>query len=110
MPQSITIEGKQFVIVPRDEYDRLSKLARLPALPEPDAQGTYPAIEYARVSLARKLILRREAVGLTQAELARRAGIRVETLNRIESGKVTPSIPSIDKLDRALQAAEGRKA
>jgi transcriptional regulator with XRE-family HTH domain len=38
-------------------------------------------------------------------ELARRAGIRVETLNRIETGKRTPSIATIEKLDAALRAA-----
>ena len=44
-------------------------------------------------------------------ELARRAGIRVETLCRIETGKHTPSVPTIDKLDRALkQAARQQQA
>jgi HTH-type transcriptional regulator / antitoxin HipB len=107
MPQNITLDGKQYVIVPRDEYDRLSRVARLPALPEPDEEGNYPAVEYARASLARKIILRRETLGWTQAELARRAGIRVETLNRIETGKVTPTVNSIEKLDKALREAEG---
>lgn len=106
MPQNITLDGKQYVIVPRDEFERLSRAARLPPLPEPDAEGNYPAIEYARASLARKIILRRESLGWTQAELARQAGIRVETLCRIETGKVTPTVGSIDKLDHALRTAE----
>lgn len=59
-------------------------------------------------SLARKIILRREAVGWSQAELARRSGIRVETLCRIETGKSTPTIASIEKIDRALKEAEKR--
>jgi len=77
-------------------------------LPRPDSDGTYPAVEYARVSLARKLILRREAIGLSQAALARAAGIRVETLCRIESGKVTPTLASVEKLDRAMSTLEQR--
>ena len=37
-----------------------------------------------------------------QVELARRAGIRTETLNRIEKGKHAPSVSTIEKLERAL--------
>jgi DNA-binding XRE family transcriptional regulator len=106
MAQNISLNGKSYVVIPRDEYERLAHVARLPPLPEPDADGHYPAIEYARASLARKLILRRESLGWSQAELARRAGIRVETLCRIETGKVTPSLASVDKLDRALRKHE----
>ena len=106
MPQSVMLEGKEYVVIPRSEFDRLSRAARLPPLPEPDADGNYPAVEYARVSLARKLILRREAAGVTQADLARASQLRVETLCRIESGKVTPTLGSIQKLDRALQKLE----
>ena len=42
----------------------------------------------------------------TQAELARRAGIRPETLNRIEKGKTTPDTATIAKIERALEAAQ----
>lgn len=108
MAQYITLHDRNYVVIPRDEYERLTQVARLPALPAPDEDGNYPAVEYARASLARKLILRREALGWSQAELARRAGIRVETLCRIETGKVTPSLASVDKLDRALRTREPR--
>ncbi len=104
--QTIVLEGKPYVVLPRDEYDRLSTLAKageLPPLPEPDARGNYPAVAYARASLARKLIRDRVAAGLSQRELATMAGVRVETLCRIETGKHTPSVPTVDKLDRALK-------
>jgi DNA-binding XRE family transcriptional regulator len=104
--QTILLEGKPYVVLPREEYDRLSTLAKageLPPLPRPDAQGNYPAVEYARASLARKIIRDRVAAGLSQRELALRAGVRVETLCRIETGKHTPSVPTIEKIDRALQ-------
>jgi len=76
------------------------------ALPKPDAQGNYPADDNARASLARKIIKARRQAGLTQAELARRATIRPETLNRIEKGETTPDTATIAKIDRALQAAQ----
>ncbi len=54
----------------------------LPKLPEPDSRGNSPAPPYARASLARKTIRRRKWAGLTQTDLARRTGIRPETLSR----------------------------
>lgn len=77
--------------------------AGLPPLPKPLANGNYDAVAFARASLARKLIMERRSAGLTQAELARRAGVRVETLNRIEKLKLTPSVATVDKLDRAMR-------
>ena len=80
-----------------------------PFLPDPLPNGNYPAIEYARASLAIKIIRHRRRLGLTQAELARRAGIRPESLNRIEQNRVEPSIRTVDKTDRALREAEAAK-
>jgi len=112
--QSILVDGKPYVILPRSEYDQLATLAKaadLPPLPPANEDGHYPAVEYARASLARKIIRDRVAAGLSQRQLAESAGIRVETLCRIETGKHTPSVPTIDKIDRALkQAARLSKA
>ena len=107
--RTITVEGKRYVLLPRDEYERLTTLAKaadLPPLPHADADGNYPAVEYARASLARKIIRARAALGMTQRELASRAGIRFEHLCRIETGKHIPSVPTIDKIDRALTNAK----
>ncbi|MGO8750834.1 MAG: helix-turn-helix transcriptional regulator [Thermoguttaceae bacterium] len=112
MPQTIQLGGKGYVILEREEYARLTTLAKadtLPPLPEPDANGNYPALEYARASLARDIIRDRAEVGLTQLELAELAGIREETLCRIETGKSTASVPTIEKIDRALNEAKQRK-
>ncbi|MEX0612774.1 MAG: helix-turn-helix transcriptional regulator [Pirellulales bacterium] len=89
----------------RPRVTKISKNADLPPLPEPNANGNYPAVEYARASLARKIIRDRVAAGMSQRQLALRAGVRVETLCRIETGKHTPSVPTIDKIDRALRRA-----
>ena len=83
----------------------IHKGADLPPLPAANADGNYPAVEYARASLARKIIRDRVAAGLTQRDLAERAGISFEQLGRIERGKHTPSVPIIDKIDRALKQA-----
>lgn len=70
------------------------------------ARGNYPAVEYARASLARKIIKARRMAGLAQAELARRAAIRPETLNRIEKGRTTPDTSTIVKIERALKTSQ----
>ena len=107
---TLMIGGKEYVVLEREEYDSLrGRAARateplnLPALPKPDASGNVPAVEYSRASLARKLILARREVGLSQAELARQSGIRVETLNRLEKGKHTADVATIDKIEAAIK-------
>jgi DNA-binding XRE family transcriptional regulator len=109
---TLTIDGKRFVVVPENEYERMRELARElagsagPPLPEPNAKGNVPAAEYARASLARKLIRDRRRAGLTQVELARRSGIRAETLCRIEKGKSLPDASTFHRIHRALERAE----
>jgi DNA-binding XRE family transcriptional regulator len=67
--------------------------------------GTYPAAEAMRAMMARKIIAARNAVGLSQAALARKAGIRVETLNRLEKGRHTPDLATMAKINKALDNA-----
>jgi ribosome-binding protein aMBF1 (putative translation factor) len=112
MVATLIMDGKRYRLVPEDEYDRLishqtpEQEAGLPPLPEPGADGLVPAVEYLDASLARKLIRARRRAGLSQAELARRAGIRVETLNRIEKVKTTPTVRTVERIDRILKAAK----
>jgi transcriptional regulator with XRE-family HTH domain len=73
--------------------------------PVPDADGNYPAIEALRTILAQQIVHRRQEAGWTQAELAERAGVRQETISRIESGKNAPNLRTVDRLDRALKEA-----
>jgi DNA-binding XRE family transcriptional regulator len=109
---TLKIRGQRFVIVPESEYERMRELSRElmngagPALPKADVKGNVPAVAYARATLARKLIRDRRRVGLTQSDLARRAGIRAESLCRIEKGKVTPDSATFQKIHRALEKAE----
>jgi DNA-binding XRE family transcriptional regulator len=82
--------------------DLALKTTTLPPMPPRRANGDYPAIQAARVSIARDIIRARRAAGLTQAEPARRARIRVETLNRIEKAKVTADVATTEKIDKGL--------
>jgi DNA-binding XRE family transcriptional regulator len=110
--QTLNLEGKFYVVVEKAEYDRLATLAKaadLPPLPKPDANGNYPAVEYGCASIARSIIRDRVKAGLNQKELAKRAGIRVETLCRIETGRHLPSVTTIEKIDKALKRATASK-
>jgi DNA-binding XRE family transcriptional regulator len=80
----------------------------LPPLPNPDKHGRFPALAYARASLARDLVRDRKGVGLSQQRLADLAGIRQETLSRIESGKHTATPATVDKIMRAIEAQRRR--
>ena len=109
--ESLTLDGKSYVVLPRAEYDRLTTLAKaadLPPLPPADARGNYPAVEYGRAGLARKIIQARSEAGLSQLELAQLAGVREETICRLERGKHTPSIATLTKIDRALRQAKSK--
>ncbi len=101
----ITRDGKKFVLVPLEDYEQLLGPAQLPPLPPADKHGNRNAIEFARASIARTLIRDRRAAGLSQQQLARLAGVRQETISRIESGKHTATVRVIDKLDRAIRKA-----
>jgi DNA-binding XRE family transcriptional regulator len=129
MPERVvTRSGKRFVMVEERELRRLKRLAAkaeaakgagkaeaaksvrsnddgLPPYPPADVKGNRPAVQFARVSIARKIIQDRKAAGLTQQELARRAGVRQETISRLESGKHSPTVRTVEKIDRVLQAA-----
>jgi DNA-binding XRE family transcriptional regulator len=103
----IELDGIRYVILRESAFDYLCRKARIEdsALP---AEGAIDAadLQLDRASLSQKLVRRRRAAGLAQAELARRAGVRPETLNRIERGRTTPDFATMRKLVIAMDAAE----
>jgi len=108
--QTLIIGGKKFAVIPYDDYRQLLKgslpdESGLPPLPKQLPSGNYPAHVYMRASIARDIIKGRRAAGLTQAELARRAGIQPAVLNRIEKAKVEAETATVDKIMNALNAA-----
>lgn len=123
MPVKILeLSGKRWAIMPEREYKTMAARARrirrnsgegrlakvLPELPPPDAHGNYPAVEYGRASLARKIIRARRQAGLDQAGLAGLASVKLALLERIEKGDVTPDARTIDRIHRALRETRKR--
>ena len=95
--QRILLDGKVYAVIAEDEFRALTR-------PHTSA-NTMDELNAFNVSdqrLADRLVKRRRESGLTQKDLAHRAGIRVETLNRIEKGRTTPDFKSIRKLVIAM--------
>ena len=91
--QRIHVGGRNFVVVPEQEYLRL--VGSVPV-------EKIDAVAYARASISRDLRRKRESAGLTQAVGAARAGIRLETLSRLENGRGNPTVSTVRRLLRAL--------
>ncbi len=75
-PVALNIHGKEFVVIPKRDYDRLCGI--------PD--GSVDAVEFARNSIAKDLRAMREAAGLTQVELAKRLKKSQAFVSGAESG------------------------
>ncbi len=103
----ISIKEKRLVMIEESPCESLLRKVHVdePDLPPPNADGNYPALETLDVLQARDILRARRKLGLSQADLARRAGIRPETLNRIEQGRNQASVPTMAKIDKALRAA-----
>lgn len=70
-------------------------------LEDPEIRDAYDALgpEYE----ARAVIIEARATqGLTQKELARRAGIKASNLSRIENGKTSPTVSMLTRLARGM--------
>jgi DNA-binding XRE family transcriptional regulator len=104
----VTVKGQRMVMLDEQEFERLLQKADEwePALPDADADGNRPAIEACTVIMAQGILRDRRRLGLSQAELARRAGIRQGTLAGIEQATSDSSVATITKIDRALKQRE----
>ena len=108
--RSVELDGIWYVILRESAFELLCGKARLGTRVSPPNEAmAAPGLDLDRASLAEKLVRRRRAAGLSQAELARRAGVRPETLNRIERGRTTPDFATVRKLVVAVNAAEREK-
>ena len=111
--RNVTMDGRDYVLIPRPEWEAfMGKTARSrKSLKQPSRlpDGSF-GIEHVRISLANKMIARRKAAGLTQAQLARLSGVRVETISRLEHGLHMPGVATFDKIARALNRAKKRRA
>lgn len=104
--QTVEIDGKKLVILTEKAFEELmEKAGVLPPLPPTDERGASDALAFADAAIARKLISRRIRAGWTQKELAKRAGVRLETISRIEGGKNSPTRETMTRVDGALRKA-----
>jgi DNA-binding XRE family transcriptional regulator len=107
--QVIQFAGVRLAVVEERLLQALCRRARVAPAPMPaDAPPRSGSDEgqFDGRRLAQRLVQRRKRASLTQVELARRAGIRVETLNRIERGKTEPDFATIRKLVTAMNRVE----
>ncbi|MBN2291497.1 MAG: helix-turn-helix transcriptional regulator [Pirellulales bacterium] len=110
--QKIELDGTCYVILRESVYAELCRAAGITARSDiPECQQSLnttigSGIDLDQSSMAEKIKRRRQVSGLSQAELARRAGIRPETLNRIERGRTTPDFSTVRKLVIAMNKAE----
>lgn len=93
--QMLVIGRTRYVLIPERRFRQLISSQPLP-------RGTRHALAFASDRIGNDLRLRRVRTGLSQAEVARRAGIRVETLSRIENGHGNPTVATVRKILRAI--------
>jgi len=104
--QTLEIDGKKLVVLTEEAFaDLMEKAGVLPPLPPADQRGARDALAFADAAIARKLISRRIQAGLTQKDLAKRAGVRLETICRLEGGKHSPTRETVTRIDAALTKA-----
>ena len=91
--QRLQVAGRPFVLIPESEYRRLMRYAEEP---------TTDAVEFAKGSIGRELRRKRAHARLTQAQVAAKSGIRLETLSRLENGRGNPTVTTVRRILRAL--------
>ena len=93
--KEVKIKGRTFCLVPKEEF-----LATMRALED----ASVNAKEFIEGSIAADLREKREAVGLTQVEVARKAKMRQEVLSRIEGGQGNPTVATIGRILKAIKS------
>jgi len=95
--QRVRLDGKWYVIVEEKEFRALTQSTNSKA-----KNDILDALNISNQRLADRLLQRRQHAELSQKNLAELAGVRVETLNRIEKGRTTPDFKTIRKLVNAI--------
>jgi len=95
-PSIITLAGTTYVVLSRSEYERLRR--------EADRARENPS-QFAGKAIGPDIRARRLQARLKSSDLARIAGIRVETLSRIENGRTNPTVATVQSILAALDRA-----
>jgi DNA-binding XRE family transcriptional regulator len=102
--RTLVLDGREYVLVPRSEWEAQGGR-------NVDASGASGyTIGDVRFTLAQRVVAMRKQAGWSQAELARRAGVRVETISRLENGLHMPGARTFEKIERAVRRARVRRA
>ena len=89
----VHVAGEDYVLMPASAYPRLRGTGR---------KVVFDALEIVNWSIGRDLRHMRRKAGLSQAEVARRAKMRPETLSRLENGHGNPTVRTLRRVLRAL--------
>lgn len=95
--QRVRLDGKWYVIIEEKEFRALTQTAN-----SKTQRDVLDSMNLTDQRLADRLLQRRQDAELSQKDLAELAGVRVETLNRIEKGRSTPDFKTIRKLVNAI--------
>ncbi len=111
--QMIDLKDDRYALLPQEEYQDLMAQAAgiaLPRLPALNERGNYPGLELVGVLIARGLIVDRLEAGLTQEDVAERAGVPLDVVQDVErGGEATGDERAIDAIDAVLTSArQGR--
>ncbi|MCL2726499.1 MAG: helix-turn-helix domain-containing protein [Polyangiaceae bacterium] len=96
----LTIEGKEYVVLPKAEYERLVG----------HVESTSDALEFVLDELGRDLRAAREHAGLTQAQLAKKMRKAQATVSGSENGKIRVSESYVKKVLKICGLPEDWKA
>lgn len=111
MQTATNLSGEALIVLTRAEYDSLVEEAGDAALIAEARQEGQPTMSAELVMQVldglHPLTAWRKALGLTQAELAEKAGVRVATVSDIESGKIDPRLSTMVSLAAVLGVGVG---
>ena len=95
-PPVLTLGGTAYVVLSRAEYERLRRDAE---------RARENSSQFAGKAIGPDLRARRLQARLKSSDVARQAGIRVETLSRIENGRTNPTVATVQSILAALDRA-----
>ena len=110
MNEAVSLEGKKLIVLTEEEYRTMIEDAgdaaiAAQAMSENEGAPSMPS-ELVLASLdgtLHPLAAWRKSVGLTQAELAAKAGVRAASVSDIESRKIDPRLSTLKALAGALK-------